>query len=113
MIAFCGDWVKLMDDWLVKFSMVQSAASTLGTTQKRASSGRRCRKRSAIDEATADGSHENFEWWRGGKFTKFIFQKAVLPKSMVRKAARQGILFSANIYIYIYIYIYIHQKGWN
>ncbi|TKY67122.1 Nucleosome-remodeling factor subunit BPTF [Spatholobus suberectus] len=89
-IAFCGDWVKLMDDWLVEFSMVQSATSTLGTAQKRAPSGRRYKKRSAIDEATTDGCPKNFVWWRGGKFTKFIFQKAVLPNSMVRKAARQG-----------------------
>lgn len=92
-IVFCGDWVKLMDDWLVEFSMVQSATSTLGTAQKRAPSGRRYKKRLANDEATADGCPENFVWWRGGKFTKFIFQKAVLPKSMVRKAARQGNLF--------------------
>ncbi|XP_047179589.1 DDT domain-containing protein PTM-like [Vigna umbellata] len=89
-ISFCGDWVKLMDDWLVEFSMVQSATSTLGTAQKRAPSGRRYKKRSAIDEATTEGRPENFVWWRGGKFTKFIFQKAILPKSMVRKAAREG-----------------------
>ncbi|XP_027347910.1 DDT domain-containing protein PTM-like [Abrus precatorius] len=90
MIAFCGDWVKLMDDWLVEFSIIQSTTSTLGTTQKRAPGGRRYKKQSAIDEATADGCPENFVWWRGGKFTKFIFQKAVLPKSMIRKTARQG-----------------------
>ncbi|CAJ1979192.1 unnamed protein product [Sphenostylis stenocarpa] len=89
-ISFYGDWVKLVDDWLVEFSMVQSATSTLGTAQKRAPTGRRYKKRPAIDEATADGCSENFVWWRGGKVTKFIFQKAILPKSMVRKAARQG-----------------------
>ncbi|XP_020214078.2 LOW QUALITY PROTEIN: DDT domain-containing protein PTM-like [Cajanus cajan] len=89
-IAFCGDWVKLMDDWLVEFPMAQSATSTVGTVQKRAPSGRRYKKRSAIDEASTDGCSKNWVWWRGGKFTKFIFQKAVLPKSMVRKAARQG-----------------------
>ncbi|KAJ1378783.1 Zinc finger, PHD-type [Sesbania bispinosa] len=89
-IAFSGDWVKLMDDWSVEFPMIQSAASTLGTTQKRPPSGRRYKKRSSVDEATTDGCHENFVWWRGGRFAKFIFQKATLPKSMVRKAARQG-----------------------
>ena len=49
-----------MDDWLVEFSMVQSATSTLGTAQKRAPSGRRYKKRSANDEATAEGCPENF-----------------------------------------------------
>lgn len=83
-----------MDDWLVESSMIQSAASSVGTLQTRAPSGRRYKKQSAIDEVTADGCHENnFDWWCGGNFTKFLFQKAVLPKSMVRKAARQGILF--------------------
>lgn len=85
-----------MDDWWVEFPIIQSATSTIGTIQKRAPSGRRNKKRSSIDEATADSNHENSIWWRGGKFTKFIFQKAALPKSMVRKAARQGMLFSTT-----------------
>ncbi|KAF7823287.1 DDT domain-containing protein PTM-like [Senna tora] len=90
-VAFSGDWVKLMDDWLAESCMIQSAACSVGTTQKRAPSGRRCKKQSAIVEVRADGCHENnFAWWHGGKLTKFIFQKAVLPKSMVRKAGRQG-----------------------
>ncbi|CAL5212228.1 unnamed protein product [Lathyrus oleraceus] len=88
-VAFCGDWVKLMDDWLVEFPTIQSATSTLGTTQKRAPSGRRNKKKSSIDEATVNVSKEGM-WWRGGKVTKYIFQSAALTKSMVRKAARQG-----------------------
>lgn len=84
-----------MDDWLVESSMIQSATSNVGTVQARAPSGRRYKKQSAIDEVTTDGCHENnFDWWYGGKVTKFLFQKAVLPKSMVRKAARQGIFIS-------------------
>ncbi|KAI4334293.1 hypothetical protein L6164_019003 [Bauhinia variegata] len=87
-ITFAGDWVKLMDNWLVESSIFQSIACA--TTQKRIP-GRRKKKQLAIDEVTADGFNENnFMWWHGGKFTKFIFQKAVLPKSMIRKAARQG-----------------------
>lgn len=91
-IAFSGDWVKLMDDWLVQSLTILSATSTLGTTQKRAPSGR-SRKQLSI-KVTAKSCHENFAWWNGVKFTKSIFQKAVLPKSTVRKAARQGISFS-------------------
>lgn len=81
-----------MDDWLVEFPVIQSATSTLGTTQKRAPGGRRYKKKLPIDEATADGSQENI-WWRGGQYSKFLFQNAALPKSMIRKAARQGIVF--------------------
>ncbi|ESW22110.1 hypothetical protein PHAVU_005G128100 [Phaseolus vulgaris] len=88
-IAFCGDWVKLMDDWLAEFSTIQSAAVTLGTTQKRATCGRR-KKQLSINKVTAGACPENFTWWHGAKFSKSVFQKAVLPKSMARKAARQG-----------------------
>lgn len=85
-----------MDDWLVEFPITQSSASTPGTTQKRASSGRHYKKRSSIDEATSDDCPESLVWWRGGKFTRCIFQKAALPRNMVKKAARQGILFSIS-----------------
>ncbi|KAG4972219.1 hypothetical protein JHK85_038640 [Glycine max] len=88
-IAFCGDWVKLMDDWLAEFSTMQSATCTLGTTQKRATCGKR-KKQLSINKVTVGGCQENFAWWHGGKFTKSVFQKAVLPKSMVKKGARQG-----------------------
>ncbi|XP_020231011.1 DDT domain-containing protein PTM [Cajanus cajan] len=88
-IALCGEWVKLVDDWLAEFSTMQTTACTLGTTQKRATCGRH-KKQLSINKVTAVGCHENFTWWHGGKFTKSVFQKAVLPKSMVRKAARQG-----------------------
>ncbi|XP_052726405.1 DDT domain-containing protein PTM isoform X2 [Vigna angularis] len=88
-IAFCGDWVKLMDDWLAEFSTIQSAAVTLGTTQKGATCGRR-KKQLSINKVTAGACPQNFVWWHGGKFSKSVFQKAVLPKTMARKAARQG-----------------------
>jgi len=80
-----------MDDWLAEFSTIQSAAVTLGTTQKRATCGRR-KKQLSINKVTAGACPENFTWWHGAKFSKSVFQKAVLPKSMARKAARQGIL---------------------
>ncbi|XP_028808128.1 DDT domain-containing protein PTM [Neltuma alba] len=90
-ISFTGDWVKLMDDWLVESSIIQGAANSVGTIQTRATSGRRLRKQSATDEVAADVSHErNFDWWYGGKSMKILFLKAVLPNNVVRKAARQG-----------------------
>lgn len=80
-----------MDDWLAEFSTIQSAAVTLGTTQKGATCGRR-KKQLSINKVTAGACPQNFVWWHGGKFSQCVFQKAVLPKSMARKAARQGIL---------------------
>ncbi|KAF3455123.1 hypothetical protein FNV43_RR05571 [Rhamnella rubrinervis] len=90
-IALSGDWIKLVDDWLVESCFKQNATSIVGTTQKRALSGRRGRKQSASCEVTADSRHEkSFVWWQGGKKSKLIFQKAILPHSMVKRAARQG-----------------------
>lgn len=90
-IALSGDWVKLVDGMLDESLMIQSSTCTIGTTQKRGLSGRRNRKQSAVSEVTADGCRDqSFEWWRGGKLSKIIFQRAILPRSLVRKAARQG-----------------------
>ncbi|XVF05256.1 hypothetical protein REPUB_Repub05bG0155900 [Reevesia pubescens] len=90
-IALSVDWVKLMDDWIIESSLIQSTSSTVGLPQKRGPGGRRRRKQSVSSEVTADDCDDrSFEWWRGGKLSTHVFQKAILPGSMVRKAARQG-----------------------
>uniref|UniRef100_A0A803QKU9 Uncharacterized protein n=1 Tax=Cannabis sativa TaxID=3483 RepID=A0A803QKU9_CANSA len=90
-LALSSDWVKLVDDWLVEYSAMQNAMSTAGVTQKRGPIGKRSKKQAVISELTTDGSHnKSFVWWQGGKQSKLVFQKAILPLSMVRKAARQG-----------------------
>ncbi|XWS52918.1 hypothetical protein CRYUN_Cryun11dG0113800 [Craigia yunnanensis] len=89
-IALAVDWIKLMDDWFVESSVIQSTSSTVGLPQKRGPGGRR-RKQSVASEVTANDSDDrSFDWWRGGKLSTHVFQKAILPRSMVRKAARQG-----------------------
>ncbi|KAJ7947925.1 DDT domain-containing protein PTM [Quillaja saponaria] len=90
-IALSGDWVKLVDDWFVKPGVVQNVACSVGAPQKRGPSGKRNRKQTAIDEVMFDSDNEkSFSWWRGGKFSKILFQKAILPRYMIGKAARQG-----------------------
>ncbi|XP_057955808.1 DDT domain-containing protein PTM isoform X2 [Malania oleifera] len=92
-IAFSGDWVKLVDNWLVESSVVPNTACAVVFTQRRGPSSRRGRKQSAISEVTDGYRNEklvDFKWWRGGKRSKVIFQKGILPYSMVKKAARQG-----------------------
>ncbi|XP_062105255.1 DDT domain-containing protein PTM-like [Humulus lupulus] len=90
-IALSSDWDKLVDDWLVEYSAVQNAMPTAGATQKRGPVGKRNKKQAAMSELTTDGSREkSFVWWQGGKQSKLVFQKAILPLSMVRRAARQG-----------------------
>ncbi|KAL5081861.1 hypothetical protein RYX36_010282 [Vicia faba] len=85
-IAFCGEWLKLTDEWLVESLTIRSATSILGTTQTRASCdlGRKQPIKYVVDP-----HRENFGW-RNSKYTKSVFQKAALPKFLVRKAARQG-----------------------
>ncbi|KAF5744808.1 hypothetical protein HS088_TW07G00388 [Tripterygium wilfordii] len=90
-ISFSGDWVKHVDDCLVESSVDQSAAGTVGTVQKRGPGGKRYRRQSGISEAVVGDCHDKvFIWWEGGKLLKSLFQKALLPSSMVKKGARQG-----------------------
>ncbi|KAK9279952.1 hypothetical protein L1049_013636 [Liquidambar formosana] len=93
LIALSGEWVKLVDDWSVESSALQSSASAVGATQKRGPSGKRNRKESALSNVTADGCLDrlnDFSWWRGRKLAKLIFQRGILPHAMIKKAARRG-----------------------
>ncbi|CAA0815005.1 PHD finger family protein [Striga hermonthica] len=91
-IAFSGDWVKVVGGCSTQPSSVQIAANAAGSVQKR-KPGRRGRKPSAVVEVATDvcvDSSNDFTWWRGGTLYKIMSQTAILPRSMIRKAARQG-----------------------
>lgn len=91
-IALSGDWIKLVDNGSTQSSTTQIAANAAGSTQKRRP-GRRGRKPAAAVEVATDDCQDtstDFTWWRGGTLSKLMFQRCVLPSSMVRKAARQG-----------------------
>lgn len=90
-IALSGEWIKLVDDVLVESSVIQGPTCTVGTSQRRGPYSRRGRKQSAIQEIIDDECNDkSFVWWQGGKLSKIIFQRAILPCSLVKKAARQG-----------------------
>ncbi|KAL3518480.1 hypothetical protein ACH5RR_021069 [Cinchona calisaya] len=91
-IALSGDWVKLVDGLSADSSVTLTATIASGSTQKRRP-GRRGRKSSIVTEVTADDGQDmlaDFTWWRGGKLTKLLFQKRILPRTLVKKSARQG-----------------------
>ncbi|CAI9778347.1 unnamed protein product [Fraxinus pennsylvanica] len=90
-IALSGDWVKLVEGCSTESSASQSAASAAGSTQKRRPR-RRGRKPSAMAEVAIDCQDllSDFTWWRGGTLSKCIFQRGILPRSMIKNAARQG-----------------------
>ncbi|KAF8403202.1 hypothetical protein HHK36_011301 [Tetracentron sinense] len=92
LIALSGGWVKMVDEGSVESSFVQSATCSVGSTQKHGPGGRRNRKQSASQIATnpCHGNLSYINWWRGRKVSKLVFQKRMLPCSMVKKAARQG-----------------------
>ncbi|XP_051113196.1 DDT domain-containing protein PTM-like [Andrographis paniculata] len=90
-IALSGDWIKLVDSSF-QSSTSQITANAAGSAQKRRP-GRRGRKPSAVVEeisANYKDMSPDFTWWRGGVLSKLMFQRGILPCSMIRKAARQG-----------------------
>ncbi|KAG8371210.1 hypothetical protein BUALT_Bualt13G0063600 [Buddleja alternifolia] len=90
-IALSGDWTKLVEG-STQPSTSQIAATAAASTQKRRP-GRRGRKPSTTVEVVVDDCKDiltDFTWWRGGTLSKLMFQKGILPCSMIKKAARQG-----------------------
>lgn len=89
-MALSGDWFKLVDDCFAEHSVTQGATCTAGTIQKRGTGGRRSKKEAILSKVTEECVEKSFSWWRGGKLSKIILTKAVLPCSIIKKAARQG-----------------------
>ncbi|XP_060173951.1 DDT domain-containing protein PTM-like isoform X2 [Lycium barbarum] len=91
-VAFSGDWFKLVDGGASESSISHSAAGAVESSLKH-KPGRRGRKPSSMVKVTADACQDkrkNFTWWRAGMLSKLIYQKATLPRSMLKKAARHG-----------------------
>lgn len=88
-IALSGDWIKPADDCLMEASVTQGVSSTVDTAHKRGP-GRRRKNAALSDVASDDGLDKSFSWWRGGKVLKLLMHKAILPRSLVKRAARQG-----------------------
>ncbi|KAL0436984.1 UNVERIFIED_CONTAM: DDT domain-containing protein PTM [Sesamum radiatum] len=91
-IAFSRDWSKFVGGCSPHSSTSKIAATASGLTQK-CRPGRRGRKSSTIVEVAVDDSQDmstDFTWWRGGVLSKLMFQRAILPCSILKKSARQG-----------------------
>ncbi|XP_047328368.1 DDT domain-containing protein PTM-like [Impatiens glandulifera] len=91
-VTLSVDWIKLVDILSVESSASHNVTHVSGSTQKRGP-GRRGRKPAAASEVTDDDSNNKlnvFLWWRGGMLSKLIFQRGLLPSSIVRKASRLG-----------------------
>ncbi|KAK4441253.1 DDT domain-containing protein PTM [Sesamum alatum] len=91
-IALSRDWTKFVEGCSPHSSTSQIAATAAGSTQKRRP-GRRGRKVSTMVEGAVDDSQDmstHFTWWRGGILSKLMFQRGILPCSIVKKSARQG-----------------------
>ncbi|PKI78776.1 hypothetical protein CRG98_000843 [Punica granatum] len=90
-VALSGDWFKLVDDWSAECSVTQGTTCTTGIIQKRGPGGRPNKKQSTLSEDTEDDCLEkSFSWWRGGKLSKILLNKAVLACSMIKRAAHQA-----------------------
>ncbi|GFP98031.1 protein chromatin remodeling 4 [Phtheirospermum japonicum] len=91
-IALSGDWPKIVEGSSTQSSTSQTAASVAGSTQKR-KPGRRGKKPSASVEVVVEdyvNKPADFTWWRGGRLSKLMIRRGILPYSVIRKSARQG-----------------------
>ncbi|XP_050214256.1 DDT domain-containing protein PTM-like [Mercurialis annua] len=90
-IALSVDWTKAMDIFPADSLMIQSAASIVGTTQRRGPGGKRHKKHSGVPDIVSKGcGKKSFVWWRGGKLLKHVFNQAILPQLVVKREARKG-----------------------
>ncbi|CAN0916628.1 DDT domain-containing protein PTM [Linum grandiflorum] len=90
-IALSGDWFKAVDNWVAGSFITESAATETRGARRRGPTGKRHKKPSVSSDNNADSSDgRSFVWWRGGNVMKHVFHNAVLPKSMMKKVARQG-----------------------
>ncbi|MCD9561202.1 hypothetical protein HAX54_020202 [Datura stramonium] len=91
-VVFSGDWFKLVDGGASESSITHSTAGAVESSHKH-KPGRRGRKPLSMVKVTDDDCKDklkDFTWWRGGMLSKLIYQKATLPRSMLKKAARHG-----------------------
>lgn len=89
---------------LVEGFPIQSSASKVatGSTQK-CRPGRRGKRRNDMVEVVADGNQNklnSFTWWRGGITSKLMFQRGILPSSIIKTPARQGNICHPPIHAY-------------
>lgn len=99
LVALKREWVKLVDEWSVESTVNQNTANAVGSSHKRGlggkrrPGGKRGRKQGAMPEVKANNGQDkskDFIWWRGGIVQRVIFQRGILPCSMTKKSARQG-----------------------
>ncbi|KAH6774734.1 hypothetical protein C2S51_013138 [Perilla frutescens var. frutescens] len=88
-IALSGDWTKLVEC----FSSPSSTSQIATVSTQKCKPGRRGKKQPDMVEVVTAGFQKkltDFTWWRGGIMSKLMFQRGILPSSIIKKPARQG-----------------------
>lgn len=68
-----------------------SACHISSRTSSRHYIGRKRSRYSDIESNSSNTSGLGTYWWRGGRLSRHLFNWKVLPRSLVIKAARQGL----------------------
>lgn len=93
-LALSAEWLKHMDS-----ATTMGSASHIVSASLRASSkngiGRKRARYSEFDSNPSSNSASGLGmlWWRGGRISRRLFSWKVLPRTLVSKAARQGLQF--------------------
>uniref|UniRef100_A0A7N0U7F0 Uncharacterized protein n=1 Tax=Kalanchoe fedtschenkoi TaxID=63787 RepID=A0A7N0U7F0_KALFE len=86
-VALTSDWVKHVGDSFIESLAVQNSSVTPASVPKR---GRPKKKLAGSSEVAECQDKDVINWWRGGKLSKLIFQKGMLPSRILKRAAREG-----------------------
>ena len=95
-LALSADWMKPVDS-----AVTMGSASHIVTASSRGSAKHGiARKRGRCNDGESNPTSNpavlpSICWWRGGRVSRQLFNWKVLPRSLVSKAASQGLHFSS------------------
>lgn len=91
-LALSADWLKHVDSVVTMGSATHIVVSS-SRTSSRHGTGRKRARYSDIESSSSSNTTSGLGmyWWRGGRLSRKLFNWKVLPRSLVIKAARQGL----------------------
>lgn len=95
-LALSSDWMKHVDSAATMGSAYHIVISSSRGSSKSGIARNKGQCNDVESKPTSNSAlGPSICWWRGGKVSRQLFNWKVLPRSLVSKAARQGLHFSS------------------